>query len=437
MGTSNGLLFPTPPRLFQDEVAVALGLNQAIVLQQLVYWENIPKVGVVRDGHKWVYNTYKDWKENFKWWSIRTIQDIFLDLEKQGIVVSRQFESASGKMIKFYRVDRDRFDEIMAEKEPLLTHDVNSVSCPPSDEKSVTHDVNSVSCHDANSVHSLKEQRLQEKTETTEEKDNYVIFANDEKPSSDTPPDGSSPVKVSGSGVVKQNLAGALHNVVPAVNTVFAEILPVEPTPPGAVKVKKAASPKAALPPKQPKEPRTLTHDELALLKRVDALEPGLYEQVEERIRKYPRSQPWSVAQVYLLTGIRIAKTLWPTVTSLNGVAFEEEKLLTCYKAWLAMGYNPHGLNWLLDWYKAGGPPARYGQQAQQPAPAPSKPKLDISDPLVVDFEHWIAALPGYGSKSPRSIQLAAWLATNGDYNVAAQHIGDIEELHAKYQAAH
>ncbi len=228
----------------------------------------------------------------------------------------------------------------------------------------------------------------------------------------------------------------------PDVEQDIAVILPPNATYPVKAKIKKAANPKAAPPPKPPKEPRVLTYDELALLKRVDALDPGLFEQVEERIRKYPRSQPWSVSQVYLLTGIRIAKTLWPTVTSLNGVAFEEEKLLTCYKAWLAMGYNPHGLNWLLEWYKAGGPPqyVKYGQQAaqqQQVTQPPTKPKIESDDPLVINFAQWIAAKPGYGSKSPYSIKLSAWLATNGDYDVAAQHIGDIEELHAEYQAAH
>ncbi|WP_186671148.1 hypothetical protein [Sporosarcina sp. BP05] len=41
-------------------LAMAVGLNAAILLQQL-YFKALISTNV-RDGHKWVYKTYEEWK---------------------------------------------------------------------------------------------------------------------------------------------------------------------------------------------------------------------------------------------------------------------------------------------------------------------------------------------------------------------------------------
>lgn len=345
-------------------------------------------------------------------------------------------------VIKLSTVTTDDTDAMYEKAEQNMDWDDDDYSIVPQ-EASALQGIRS----DPQDIHTLGASPLQDRPfspqvihhksphQLTEEGDNYVISANDEKPSSDTPPESVSTITVSGSDVVKVNSAGTLHNVAPAVNTIFAEILPAEPTP-ITVKAKPKKAAKAVKPPKIPKLPRELNAKELAFLAKIEQLNPLIAPDVKQRLDEYSRGIPWSVAQVFLLTSHMPKPNNWNAIVSLNGVAFDEERMMECYNEWTLRGYSEYGLAWLTQWYKAGGPPARYGQQ-QQPAPTPSKPKLDISDPLVVDFEHWITALPGYGSKSPRSIQLAAWLATNGDYNVAAQHIGDIEELHAEYQAAH
>lgn len=276
-----------------------------------------------------------------------------------------------------------------------------------------------------------------------------------ENPSIATPPDSVSTVKVSGSDVVKVNLAGALHNVAvaedpalvfahqfPDVEQDIAVILPPNATYPVKVKVKKAANSKAAPPPKpkkEPKPPRELDPREAEFLAQVEQLDPFMGKQVESRLRKYRRDKPWSALQVYLLTGKPVPPASLQAVTSLNGTAFNTELMLKCLSAWVSKGWSPYNLNWLLDWYKAGGPPqyVKYGQQQQavQVAPTPaSKPKIEFDDPLVIDSTQWVMNTPGYGSKSPNSIRLGMWMAANND-EMYAFHFTDAPELLAKYLA--
>jgi len=106
------LLIKENPLQVLPGLAVLIGLNEAIVLQQLHYWIANPKSqGIEQDGYKWVYNTYEEWQENnFPFWSVRTVQRIFLSLEKMGLVVSEQFNSKDWDRRKSYRIDYDKLD---------------------------------------------------------------------------------------------------------------------------------------------------------------------------------------------------------------------------------------------------------------------------------------------------------------------------------------
>ncbi len=106
------LLIEESPLTFQPSLAIKIGLNEAIVLQQVHYWINNPKnKGYEQDGFKWVYNTYAEWKEaNFPFWSENTIQRTFSNLEDAGLIVSIQPMKGKYDRTKYYRIDHTKLD---------------------------------------------------------------------------------------------------------------------------------------------------------------------------------------------------------------------------------------------------------------------------------------------------------------------------------------
>ncbi len=92
------------PRLAQE-----IGLNEAIVLQQVYYWLDDRRRPEVRDGERWIYNTYTDWREQFPFFSLRTVQRTFLSLEQKGLLKSSHFsrhpEAAGVDHTKWYTID--------------------------------------------------------------------------------------------------------------------------------------------------------------------------------------------------------------------------------------------------------------------------------------------------------------------------------------------
>lgn len=92
------------------------GLNKAIVINQLNYWNNINenKNRNFFDGHYWSYNSYAGWSEtNFPFWSPATVKRIFTSLEKDGIIVSCKNNRLKIDNTKWYRVNYEKLQEII------------------------------------------------------------------------------------------------------------------------------------------------------------------------------------------------------------------------------------------------------------------------------------------------------------------------------------
>jgi hypothetical protein len=101
----NRLLIHEPPLQVIPTLAVLIGLNEAIFLQQLHYWLQ-SKSAKVRDDQVWIYNTYEEWHRQMPFWSERTIQRIVGNLVEQGLVLTTQAYNTS-KMDKtnWYALD--------------------------------------------------------------------------------------------------------------------------------------------------------------------------------------------------------------------------------------------------------------------------------------------------------------------------------------------
>lgn len=98
------LLIEEPPLQVLPSLAEAIGLEEAIVIQQLHYYER-KGYGKTVKGMRWIFNTYEEWKKVFPFWSERTIQRIFLRLEGMHLVESCIPEGGISRR-KYYRINR-------------------------------------------------------------------------------------------------------------------------------------------------------------------------------------------------------------------------------------------------------------------------------------------------------------------------------------------
>ena len=71
------LLIHESPLQVLPSLAVKIGLNEAIILQQLHYWLNPDHNKNIREGSHWVYNSYEQWQKQFPFGRKKQSKDLF------------------------------------------------------------------------------------------------------------------------------------------------------------------------------------------------------------------------------------------------------------------------------------------------------------------------------------------------------------------------
>lgn len=104
------LLIDEPPIIVYPSLADAIGINEAIIFQQLHFLLNSTRQAKSKynyvAGRWWVYNTYTEWREeHFTWLSEVTIRRIFVQLEEWQLIESRQSVRNKSDRTKWYTID--------------------------------------------------------------------------------------------------------------------------------------------------------------------------------------------------------------------------------------------------------------------------------------------------------------------------------------------
>ena len=125
--STSSLLINESPLLVLPSLAVKAGLNEALILQQVHYWISNPKAGIDHEGRRWVWNTIKDWKEQFPFWSEKTISRAMHSARQQGFLLCEKLSKDSWDKTMHYSLDYDALNSGNAPKS--LIHSIGT-DCP-------------------------------------------------------------------------------------------------------------------------------------------------------------------------------------------------------------------------------------------------------------------------------------------------------------------
>jgi len=107
------LLINEQPLQFLPTLAKALGnSDKALILQQIQYWLNNPKVGKEAGGRKWIRNTVEEWHKQFPWIASKTVQRYLKDLEDKKILLTKNLNKLKFDRTKWYAIDYNELDKL-------------------------------------------------------------------------------------------------------------------------------------------------------------------------------------------------------------------------------------------------------------------------------------------------------------------------------------
>lgn len=111
-------LFDEQPIIANKTLARALGLNEALVLQQINYWIEINKKSGknYHDEKYWTYNSIRAWQEkDFDYMSVDTVKRTFAKLEKAGYLLIGNYNKDPRDKTKWYTINDEKLEELYLE----------------------------------------------------------------------------------------------------------------------------------------------------------------------------------------------------------------------------------------------------------------------------------------------------------------------------------
>lgn len=111
------LLINEHPLQVLPTLATKVGLNEAIFVQQLHYWLDINRKAKrnIIHGTVWSYNTYAQWRQQFPFWSDKTLRRTVKSCEDQGLIRSAQLSPDKRDRTLYYTIRYERLTELELE----------------------------------------------------------------------------------------------------------------------------------------------------------------------------------------------------------------------------------------------------------------------------------------------------------------------------------
>jgi len=110
MAASSKLLINEHPLQTLPTLAKAIGLDKAVILQQIQYWVSTSPHEI--KGHQWIYNSYTEWALQFPWLTPEGVRYHIRGLEKAGLIVAGKFNKDTRDKTKWYRINYTKLNKI-------------------------------------------------------------------------------------------------------------------------------------------------------------------------------------------------------------------------------------------------------------------------------------------------------------------------------------
>lgn len=115
---ASNLLLDDNPLVIIPRLAVLLGLDEALVLQQVRYWLADDRHPHYHEGRRWVRFTQQEWARQIPR-SLRTLGTVFREMESQGLLIATtRLNTIPGDQTKWYTIDFERLQALEGSAAP-------------------------------------------------------------------------------------------------------------------------------------------------------------------------------------------------------------------------------------------------------------------------------------------------------------------------------
>jgi len=125
---SSKLLINEHPLQALPTLAKEIGLNKAVILQQVQYWISTSPHDI--EGYQWIYNSYTEWAQQFPWLKPQGVRWHIRKLEELGLLIAGEFNKDRRDNTKWYRINYDRLNDILNTTSGILENSTPTATKP-------------------------------------------------------------------------------------------------------------------------------------------------------------------------------------------------------------------------------------------------------------------------------------------------------------------
>lgn len=107
------LLFEDKPLVINPKLAELIGLNEAIIIQQMNYW--LKRSDKFIDDKAWIYNSAPQWQKQFPFFSESTIKRTITSLESKGLLFIGNYNKDGRDRTKWYSINYDALNQLVSD----------------------------------------------------------------------------------------------------------------------------------------------------------------------------------------------------------------------------------------------------------------------------------------------------------------------------------
>lgn len=125
-GRVSKLIVNEPPMMLLKNLALEIGFNESLFLQQLFYWEK--HATRFQNNRKWVFKTVEQWKaQDFPFWSVGTISNAIKSLKKQKLIIVEQLDKKQYQRKSYYAINYAEVEKIREKIATALKNQEHSI----------------------------------------------------------------------------------------------------------------------------------------------------------------------------------------------------------------------------------------------------------------------------------------------------------------------
>ena len=117
--------------IIPESLSQIIGYEESLVLTRIKYWIKVCGKTLSDNQGLWIYNSQKQWQEQFQCFSLYKIKKIIYSLEERRLLLSKKVNAKKWNHTKWYSINEEKYNELIKDIKSTDNNKIQSIKTRP------------------------------------------------------------------------------------------------------------------------------------------------------------------------------------------------------------------------------------------------------------------------------------------------------------------